>query len=567
MGANCSSGRIEISGEEDKAGLSIEMRGTFDQPANFQFDRFDSCQFGLKPFTRIESQASALLISYQSLKGGLSFSLAFKAVSRQESGNECGADELRCSPEYAGLSHAVCLPADLFCACPNDVPSRASCRILVSSYAAFSEQNRFCENLLVSNKKCMAQKAVEERALFIGPECAMVNRSNEFGWLASPEFALGKPYAEGLDCLYRISLRHSQLVQLRFKYFSLGHGSLDAALHRTLSDYDYVNIYDGPSLNSPLIAHLTAAHNDFSRSFNGRVFNSRSNQVLIRFHSASLEGARTHSSLAGFNLTYQIKGLCIEDQLSCGSIYELNCFSPNQTCNDVWDCQNGADERGCGPCKPDQFRCRNHIFCYRLEDRCDGDHQCIDKSDELNCDAWFCNSANGTFLCSNGRCVYEQWVCDGTNDCEDGSDELNCPTPFTRRVITTAVLGGTLCCLLLVMALGCACKLYTLHTVSYRNTIRLSQTVQSAAAAAAAAPLVSTVSQVPVILTPPEPQRPLSTHAPAPNRAASLYNNFTGFVRRSILRSGNSREAPPLSASNISVSRLSIGLAHLVASF
>lgn len=108
----------------------------------------------------------------------------------------------------------------------------------------------------------------------------------------------------------------------------------------------------------------------------------------------------------------------------------------------MWDCHNGADERGCGPCKPKEFRCQNDIFCYRFEDRCDGDHQCIDKSDELNCNAWFCNSNNGTFLCDNGQCVYEQWVCDGTNDCIDGSDERNCPTPFTRRVITTAVLGG-----------------------------------------------------------------------------------------------------------------------------
>jgi hypothetical protein len=58
-----------------------------------------------------------------------------------------------------------------------------------------------------------------------------------------------------------------------------------------------------------------------------------------------------------------------------------------------------------------------------------------------------------------------------------GSDEMNCPSSFTsRRVITTAVLGGTLCCLLLVMALGCACKLYTLHTASnFRGSFHLNQ--------------------------------------------------------------------------------------------
>jgi hypothetical protein len=221
----------------------------------------------------------------------------------------------------------------------------------------------------------------------------------------------------------------------------------------TKVDYDYLNIYDGDSVDAPLIAHFTWSNNDFNRHFNGKVFNSKGNKILLRFHSSTKPtptiNAKTQENIEqqqmhGFNLTYQIKGLCIEDQQSCNSIYELNCYSPNQTCNDVWDCHNGADERGCGPCKPDQFRCRNHIFCYRLEDRCDGDHQCIDKSDELNCDPWLCNSNNGTFLCNNGKCVYEQWVCDGTNDCDDGSDEINCPTPFTRRVITTAVLGGIL---------------------------------------------------------------------------------------------------------------------------
>lgn len=324
------------------------------------------------------------------------------------------------------------------------------------------------------------------------------------------------------------------------KAFKLNHESDIKKIPSNLGityDYDYLNIYDGPTEDSTLLAHLTAEYNDFNQNFKGRVFNSKSNSLFLKFHSAKLDDdmIKTHQ---GFNLTYQIKGFCIEDQKSCNSIYELNCYSPSQVCNDVWDCHNGADERGCGPCKHDQFRCKNHIFCYRHEDRCDGDHQCLDFSDELNCNSWFCNSNNGTFLCDNEQCVYEQWVCDGTNDCKDGSDERNCPTPFTRRVITTAVLGGTLCCLLLVMALGCACKLYTLHTVGFRNNIRLSQTVQSAAAAAAAAPLLATTnSQVPNVATLPSSRSNGIVNESSSANASSEINNTDSTTGRA---SGNS---------------------------
>jgi hypothetical protein len=395
------------------------------------------------------------------------------------------------------------------------------------------------------------KKQQQQQALALNDDmCTRVSRNSDFGWIASPNFyKKEKSYDLDLNCSYHIMVQPYQTIQIRFKHFLLNSNLVDFAqlsdsinikpdgaliepklkesvLTRALSkphvsssssssshtvDYDSLSIYDGPTADSPLIARFTESANDFSKNFNGRVFNSKSSRILIVFHSQSskyqnglISSQNSNSNspppppLMGFNLTYQIKGLCIEDQVSCNSAYELNCYSPNQTCNDAWDCHNGADERGCGSCKPDQFLCRNRIFCYRLEDRCDGYNQCIDKSDELGCDKWFCNADNGTFLCSNGRCVYEQWVCDGTNDCDDGSDEMNCPTSFTsRRVITTAVLGGTLCCLLLVMALGCACKLYTLHTVGYRNNVRLSETVQSAAAAAAAAPLLS--NQAPAV--------------------------------------------------------------------
>ena len=40
----------------------------------------------------------------------------------------------------------------------------------------------------------------------------------------------------------------------------------------------------------------------------------------------------------------------------------------------------------------------------------------------------------GSSHCSNGQCVNEAYFCDGQNDCGDGSDELNCEQSCTRCV-------------------------------------------------------------------------------------------------------------------------------------
>lgn len=71
-------------------------------------------------------------------------------------------------------------------------------------------------------------------------------------------------------------------------------------------------------------------------------------------------------------------------------------------------------------------------------------------------------------LCPVRRCVFESWRCDGQVDCKDGTDELNCTVILPRKVITAATVGSLVCGLLLVIAMGCTCKLYSLRTREYR---------------------------------------------------------------------------------------------------
>jgi hypothetical protein len=60
-----------------------------------------------------------------------------------------------------------------------------------------------------------------------------------------------------------------------------------------------------------------------------------------------------------------------------------------------------------------------HLYCDTIWDTLGG-------RDECNCSKWIC--ARGTYQCNRtDQCIKRTYLCDGEFDCDDGEDELNCP--------------------------------------------------------------------------------------------------------------------------------------------
>ncbi|KAM4710134.1 low-density lipoprotein receptor-related protein 10 [Discoglossus pictus] len=175
----------------------------------------------------------------------------------------------------------------------------------------------------------------------------------------------------------------------------------------------------------------------------------------------------------GFNATYRVRGYCLPWDHPCGSSPGIlwedgaeeggGCFTDAQLCDGTWDCANGRDEINCTGCPPGLYPCASGHTCYPIGERCNYQTSCQDGTDERGC----LGCQPGGFHCDLERCVYEAWVCDGQADCRDGSDERGCGYTLPRKVIAAAIIGSLICATLLVVALGCTCRLYTTRAREY----------------------------------------------------------------------------------------------------
>ncbi|XP_017769836.1 PREDICTED: low-density lipoprotein receptor-related protein 4 [Nicrophorus vespilloides] len=125
---------------------------------------------------------------------------------------------------------------------------------------------------------------------------------------------------------------------------------------------------------------------------------------------------------------------CEQGEYLCVS--SCTCIKNTLRCDGDVDCDDEEDELECGEIEaardekcttePNKYvTCPRSGKCILKNWLCDGDDDCGDFSDETQC-GFKVNCTSDQFECANGLCIPRNWECDNDNDCKDFSDEHNC---------------------------------------------------------------------------------------------------------------------------------------------